>query len=51
VAKEEVAATLERIVEVYRKFRHEDERFVDTVHRIGIKPFKEQAYAPHPAAA
>ena len=51
VPKQEVAATLERIVEVYRARRHEDERFLDTVQRIGIKPFKEQAYAPHPAAA
>ena len=51
VPKQEVAATLERIVEVYRAVRHEEERFVDAVHRLGIKPFKEQAYAPHPAAA
>ncbi|HUA90038.1 MAG TPA: nitrite/sulfite reductase [Steroidobacteraceae bacterium] len=51
VAKHEVAATLERILETYRSLRHQDERFVDTVHRVGIGPFKEQAYAPHPAAA
>jgi sulfite reductase (NADPH) hemoprotein beta-component len=51
VPKGEVAATLERIVEVYRRVRADGERFVDTVHRLGIKPFKEQAYAPHPAAA
>jgi sulfite reductase (NADPH) hemoprotein beta-component len=51
VPKDEVAATLERIVEVYRRVRADGERFVDTVHRLGIKPFKEQAYAPHPAAA
>jgi sulfite reductase (NADPH) hemoprotein beta-component len=51
VPKHEVAATLERIVEVYRSVRADDERFIDTVQRLGIKPFKEQAYAPHPAAA
>ena len=51
VPKQEVAATLERIVEAYRALRQEDERFIDTVHRLGIRPFKEQAYAPHPAAA
>ena len=51
VPKHEVAATLERILEVYRGTRHEDERFVDTVRRVGLKPFKERAYAPHPAAA
>ncbi len=51
VPKHEVAATLERIVEVYRRVRADGERFLDTVHRLGIKPFKEHAYAPHPAAA
>ncbi len=51
VPKHEVAATLERILEVYRGLRHEDERFVDAVRRVGLKPFKERAYAPHPAAA
>ncbi|MBS0377281.1 MAG: nitrite/sulfite reductase [Proteobacteria bacterium] len=51
VAKGEVAATLERILEVYRRVRREDERFIDTVQRLGIGPFKEQAYAPHPQAA
>jgi sulfite reductase (NADPH) hemoprotein beta-component len=51
VPKEEVAATLERILEAYRAVRLEDERFIDTVQRLGLKPFKERAYAPHPAAA
>ncbi len=44
-------ATIERIVEVYRSVRDDGERFIDTVHRIGIKPFKERVYATHPAAA
>jgi len=51
VPKNEVAATIERIVEVYRSVRAEGERFIDTVRRVGLKPFKESAYAPHPAAA
>jgi sulfite reductase (NADPH) hemoprotein beta-component len=51
VPKHEVAATLERILEVYRGLRHEDERFVEAVRRVGLKPFKERAYAPHTAAA
>ena len=51
VPKNEVAATIERIVEVYRRVRAEGERFIDTVRRVGLKPFKESAYAPHPAAA
>jgi sulfite reductase (NADPH) hemoprotein beta-component len=51
VPKAEVAATIERIVEVYRSLRAEGERFIDTVRRVGLMPFKEQAYASHPAAA
>ena len=51
VPQTEVAATIERIVEVYRADRNEGERFVDMVHRVGIKPFKERAYATHSEAA
>jgi sulfite reductase (NADPH) hemoprotein beta-component len=51
VAQGEVAATIERIVEVYRTERNDGERFVDMVHRVGIKPFKERAYATHSEAA
>jgi sulfite reductase (NADPH) hemoprotein beta-component len=51
VPKHEVAATIERIVEVYRALRAEGERFIDTLHRVGLQPFRERAYALHPAAA
>ena len=51
VPRHEVAATIERIVEVYRALRREDERFIDTVWRVGLTPFREGAYAAHPAAA
>ena len=51
VRHNDVAATIERIVQTYRKIREDGERFIDTVRRVGIKPFKESAYAPHPAAA
>jgi len=51
VAQHEVAATLERIVETYRELREADERFIDTVRRLGVAPFRERAYAAHPAAA
>jgi sulfite reductase (NADPH) hemoprotein beta-component len=51
VPQSEVAPTIERIVEVYRADRNEGERFVDMVHRVGIKPFKERAYATHSEAA
>jgi sulfite reductase (NADPH) hemoprotein beta-component len=51
VRKHEVAATIERLVEVYRARRDEGERFIDTVRRVGLAPFKAGAYAAHPQAA
>jgi sulfite reductase (NADPH) hemoprotein beta-component len=51
VPKHQVALTLERIVEVYRARRTEDEPFIDTVRRIGLEPFRAGVYASHPAAA
>jgi len=50
VAKRDVPETLARLLEVYVRQRHPDERFIDTVRRLGIKPFKERVYAA-PAAA
>jgi sulfite reductase (NADPH) hemoprotein beta-component len=51
VAQAEVASTIERIVEVYRAEREDGERFIETFRRIGLKPFKERAYATHSKAA
>jgi sulfite reductase (NADPH) hemoprotein beta-component len=51
VPKTDVAATIERIVEAYRSLRAEGERFIDTFRRVGLAPFRESAYATHPAAA
>ena len=34
-----------RVLEVYVRDRIEDERFIDTVRRLGITPFKEHVYA------
>jgi sulfite reductase (NADPH) hemoprotein beta-component len=45
-----VAETISRLLSVYVAYRAEDERFIDTVRRIGVKPFKERVYAA-PAAA
>jgi len=36
---------VERLIETYLDQRHEDELFVDTVHRLGIAPFKQRVYA------
>jgi len=51
VRRQEVAATIERIVELYRLRRTADERFIDTVRRLGLEPFRSAAYALHPQAA
>jgi sulfite reductase (NADPH) hemoprotein beta-component len=51
VRQSEVAETVARIVEVYREQRHEEEPFIETFRRLGVKPFKERVYAQTPAAA
>ena len=51
VRQHDVAPTIERMVETYRALRREEERFIDTVRRLGVAPFRESAYALHPAAA
>jgi sulfite reductase (NADPH) hemoprotein beta-component len=50
VPKAQVAETIERLLEVYVEQRDTDERFLDTVRRLGVKPFKERAYAAPIAA-
>ncbi|MDQ2917131.1 MAG: nitrite/sulfite reductase [Pseudomonadota bacterium] len=44
-AATEMPGVIERLIEAYIEHRHEDERFVDTVHRLGIEPFKDRVYA------
>ncbi len=45
-AKEEIPDVIERLIGVYLEAREsESERFVDTVHRLGLQPFKEAVYA------
>ena len=46
VAKEEVAETIDRILQVYLEQREGDEQFLDTYLRLGLEPFKERAYDP-----
>jgi len=45
VAKSDVAETIARLLGVYIEQRHDDERFLDVVRRVGVKPFKERVYA------
>jgi sulfite reductase (NADPH) hemoprotein beta-component len=50
VPKADVAETIARLLSVYVDERQEAERFLETVRRLGVKPFKERVYAA-PAAA
>jgi sulfite reductase (NADPH) hemoprotein beta-component len=50
VRKDQVAETIERLLEVYVEQRGAEERFLDCVRRLGIKPFKERVYAAPIAA-
>jgi sulfite reductase (NADPH) hemoprotein beta-component len=50
VAKVEVAETIARLLDVYVERREPEERFLDTVRRLGVKPFKERVYAAPIAA-
>jgi sulfite reductase (NADPH) hemoprotein beta-component len=50
VRKADVPETIARLLAVYVEHRQADETFLDTVRRLGIKPFKEKVYAA-PAAA
>jgi sulfite reductase (NADPH) hemoprotein beta-component len=50
VPKAQVAETIERLLEVYLERRDSEESFLDTVRRLGVKPFKERAYAAPLAA-
>jgi sulfite reductase (NADPH) hemoprotein beta-component len=42
---------VENLIATYLDLRHDDERFLDTVHRLGIVPFKQRVYADAHRAA
>ncbi len=44
-ALDEVIGVIEKLLETYVDLRFEDERFIDTVQRVGIDPFKDRVYA------
>jgi len=51
-----VAETIQKLVDVYVEERVEEERFIDTVRRVGIEPFQNRVYgerqrAQHHSAA
>jgi len=51
IAKNRVAEAIGDILEVYLAHRDEGEKFLETVHRVGITPFKERVYADHSRSA
>lgn len=44
-AQDEVVGVIEKLLETYFELRFDGERFIDTVHRVGIDPFKDHVYA------
>ena len=50
-AADEVADVLEAVIEAYREQRSDNERFIDTVKRVGLDPFKSAANATRRSTA
>jgi sulfite reductase (NADPH) hemoprotein beta-component len=44
VPQSAVAHTIQKLVDVYVEQRREEERFIDTVRRIGVEPFQDRVY-------
>lgn len=44
-AADEMPSVIQKLVEVYIKERTAEERFIDTVRRLGLDPFKAHVYA------
>lgn len=47
---QEMPGVVQRLIEVYIQERTPEERFIDTVRRIGVPPFKAHVYASKEAA-
>lgn len=47
---DEMPGVVQRLIEVYIKERQDEERFIDTVRRLGVAPFKAHVYAQKEAA-
>jgi len=43
-AAQDVPDAIERLIDAYIALRHADEKFVDTVRRLGLQPFRDAAY-------
>ncbi|MFQ6333080.1 nitrite/sulfite reductase [Methylophilus sp. 3sh_L] len=47
---EEMPGVVKRLIEVYVRERNDEERFIDTVRRLGVAPFKAHVYAEKESA-
>lgn len=47
---EEMPGVVKRLIEVYVRERQDEERFIDTVRRLGVAPFKAHVYAEKESA-
>lgn len=50
-AAEEMPEVIQKLIDVYIKERMPEERFIDTVRRLGVVPFKANVYAKEGIAA
>jgi sulfite reductase (NADPH) hemoprotein beta-component len=50
-AQEEIPRVVADLIEVYREEREPEERFIDTVARVGVAPFKARVYSADTAAS
>ncbi|MGH6946094.1 MAG: nitrite/sulfite reductase, partial [Kiloniellales bacterium] len=44
---DDVVDAIEKVVDAYLEVRDQDETFLETYRRLGLKPFKERVYAAH----
>ncbi len=47
---DEMPAVIQKLIDVYMQERTSEERFIDTVRRLGIAPFKAHVYAKNDSA-
>ncbi|MFN3984850.1 MAG: nitrite/sulfite reductase [Rhodocyclaceae bacterium] len=48
-AADEMPDVVQSLIDTYIALRHADERFIDTVRRVGVEPFKTRVYAERTA--
>ncbi len=50
-ARDEMPDVIERLLDTYVAHRTDEERFIDTVRRVGLDPFKQDVYRDRAAAS